>query len=762
MKIAYPESLPISSHTEELIQSIREKDVTIIVGETGSGKSTQIPKMITQALGEEAMIACTQPRRIAAVAIATRIAEECEVELGTIIGYKIRFDDYSNPATKIMICTDGILLQEIKFDVLLSRYDAIFVDEAHERSLRIDFLLGLLKDVQEKRLEQKMKPLKIIVASATLDTDKFVKFFQRRKNKSLTVADFAVGGRMFPVEVHYRPLTDEENLYDTMADIIEKIDHSNKDGDILIFLPGEQEITQAIKIIQELHLPNLRCLPLFSRLSMEEQTAIFAPHPDKRHVIVATNIAETSLTVPGITTVIDSGLAKMTDFDHRTGIGNLTIRKISQAAAIQRTGRAGRIEPGICFRLYSKEDFHQREIFTRPEIKRSDLADVVLQMILMEIPNVHTFEFMDPPDHEAFEQAFRTLHILGALEISENKKAFSKMAGAKAGDIFRLGLVGSRSKNVDAGGSHFREQQLGGGLPWGEPAVPSTYVHRRERLTNIGYKMAHLPLDPKISRMLIAAEEYNCIPEVAVIASFLSLKDPFLRPFGEEETSDKFRGYFQRLGMQQNPVVQYRPFYRGRRLMYRKIYPDANTRSYNSDLLTYLVLWRKVFSIKDEDARRQYCLAHYLDCQIMEEAKSIYQQLTETLMQFYSQEFEPYLEKFQAILQPENLQKEKSINTLGILKSIASGLIQNLCQRNKYGNYTSEKVDRIHIHPSSLFFNRRPQWIIASEIIETTKLFARNITEVDPDWFERSRPQRKSKQRRFRNGHNRKKKRWGN
>lgn len=676
MKISYPVELPISSHTGELIESIRKNDVTIIVGETGSGKSTQIPKMIFEALGEKALIACTQPRRIAAVSIATRIAEECDVEVGSTVGYKIRFDDVTQPNTRILVCTDGILLQEIKFDVLLSEYDAIFVDEAHERSLRIDFLLGLLKNIRKKRLMQGLKPLKIIIASATLDTEKFSLFFSHDKGKPVSVDEFSVSGRMFPVDIEYHEPPQEANVAVVIAHMVDEIHMSKKTGDILIFLPGEQEINKTIAAIDGLGFKDLKCLPLFSRLPMEEQMAIYAEHPGRRHVVVSTNIAETSLTVPGITVVIDSGLARMTDFDVYTGIGSLTVEEVSQASAIQRTGRAGRIEPGRCLRLYSEENFLRREPFTRPEIQRSDLADVVLQMILMGIPNVHTFEFMDPPNHDTFEQALDTLRTLGALD-------------------------------------------------------------RGERLTKLGVKMAHLPLDPKISRMLLTAEEYDCVAEVAVISSFLSSKDAFIRPFGDEENADKSRSYFQRLGMPSPGQQSKKPLFTGKKLIHRKSYSNFRSAdSFYSDLLTYLFVWKKVFVFKEDADREQYCKSHYLDFQTLEKAKEVYQQLIETLDKFYGEVFNPHLGQLNAMLDPESLAKDVEINNLGILKSIASGFVQNLCERNRFGNYTSEKVDRISIHPSSLFYSRYPQWIVATEIIETTKRFARNVTEVDPRWFQ--------------------------
>ncbi len=691
MNIHYPETLPISAHHQAIIDAIQKHEVTIIRGETGSGKSTQIAKMVYEALGRRGMGACTQPRRIAAMAIAARIAEECEVLLGTKIGHKIRFDDLTTPQTKIVICTDGILLQEAKTDALFSKYDAIFIDEAHERSLRIDFLLGLLKNIQKKRLEEKKKPLKIIIASATLDSEKFVSFFANQEGRSVDdIAVFQIDGRMFPVDVVYEPLPFHEDFARSFKELFQKIYAYHKHGDILIFLPGEQEIILTMQAIDELNLPNLKCLPLFSRLALHEQNAIFVPHPGKRHVIVSTNIAETSLTVPGVTIVIDSGLARMTDFDTKTGVGSLMVQKISQASAIQRTGRAGRIEPGVCYRLYSREDFMARRAHTLPEIQRSDLADIVLQMVLMGIPDIHSFDFIDPPDHHAFENAFETLRILGA-------------------------------------------------------------INYKEHLTDLGYKMAYLPLDPRISRMLIAAEKYDVVVQTAVIASFLSVKDPFMRPLGEEDEADKAQDYFQRLGMPS-----------GKKMMRGRFFNAySGNSSYFSDLLTYLAIWKKVFLIEHEEERKQYCLSHYINFQTLEEIKAIYLQLVDTLAQFGGKEFGRYLDKSHSMLELFNLQKPLDhFQYIGILKAIASGLIQNLAQRNNYGNYTSKKVDRIVIHPSSMFFNRRPAWIIPAEIIETTKLFARKVTEIDPNWLSeiapqlnlnRKKPSRKSQKDRLRN-----------
>jgi ATP-dependent helicase HrpA len=682
MKLIYSAQLPISSHKDKIVQEIVKNSVVVVVGETGSGKSTQIPKMILEALAVQDntdpefanfKIACTQPRRLAATSIAGWIAEESGVELGKEVGYKIRFDDETFKGTLITICTDGILLQEMKGDSLLSNYDAIMVDEAHERNLNIDFLLGLLKDIQTKRLEKGLNPLKLLITSATFDAEKFALFFEDL-NHGKKVPIVNVSGRMFPVEIVHREVAHDLTYYRKVADEIKKICNTTSSGDVLIFMPGEAEIFATIKAIETLQLPRVQCMPLYSRLTMEEQQLIYKEHPGKRNVIVATNIAETSLTVPGIKFVIDTGLARITDFNYRTGIGSLEVKPISQASAIQRAGRAGRVEAGTAIRLYSEADFLEREKYTKPEIQRSDLASVLLHMILIGIKNIYAFQFIDPPDQRAFQEAFKTLHELGALK----------------GD------------NV---------------------------------LTELGLKMAHLPLEPRISAMLLAAEKYDCVRQVAIIASSLSVKDPFLRPNGEEEEADQAKRFFQRLaqgGGGRN--YRWQKIRRGRKIIRKKVYLDESDESFLSDLMVFLVVWNKVMGIVTTEARMQYCQENYLNYKVIEEIEQIYFQLLDTLKIFAGEEFDKYLGKHAR----EDLQLDLS-ESEGILKSIASGLIQNLCEGSGK-TYRSRAAENIFVHPGSILFNRHPKWFVSAEIVETTKLYARNNTVVDPTWFEEIAP----------------------
>jgi len=698
MKIHFPSELPIANHADEIKNLIRDHDTVIIVGETGSGKSTQIPKMIVQALallnagkvkvrasGDPQYffkIACTQPRRLAATSISHRIAEECEVELGKEIGYKIRFDDNTTKGSVITICTDGILLQEMKSDQLLSEYDAVLVDEAHERNLNIDFLLGLLKDIQRKRFEAGLGKLKIVITSATFDTEKFANFFREGIDEhglpaQIVVPIVNVSGRMFPVSIHFESLKSGEYLYRKIAHLIQQIHKDSKDGDVLIFMPGEREIFSTIEAIEFMRLRGLRCLPLYSRLSMEDQELIFSSHLGIRHVIISTNIAETSLTVPGVRYVIDSGLARITDFDFRTGIGSLEVRDVSQASCIQRAGRAGRLEAGVCYRLFDEDNFENRERYTKPEIQRSDLASVVLHMISIGITDVYNFEFIDPPDPQAFTNAYKTLHELGAL-------------------------------------------------------------NKHNELTDLGKKMAHLPIEPRIATMLLAAQRYGCVQEIAIISSFLSAKDPFLRPKDEEDLADKEKRYFQKMANRSGVQRKTIKIRKGKRLFLKQIELRGGLgnsdvdESLVSDLVTFLFVWKRIFSITDLAERETFCKSHYINYKTMQEVEQIYEQLIDTLIQFGHEEFGKFL---------KNSVLEKDIDKESILKAISSGLIQNLCESMGGRMYRSGRTDNIMVHPGSALFTLNPRWFVAAEIIETTKFYARNNTVILPEWFEEIAPQ---------------------
>jgi RNA helicase HrpA len=460
--------LPILRHTREIKETVASNQTAIIVGETGSGKTTQIPLLLRETMSPEDRIAITQPRRVAARSVARYVAENVGCRIGEEVGYQVRFEDHTTEGTRINFMTDGILLRKIQEDPLLQDYSAVMVDEAHERSLNIDFTLGLLKRLQRKRAEAGLPPLKIVVASATLEKEKFARYF----GDSPMVE---VPGRLYPVEIHY----EEERVYDytkAAAEKVKMIVEQNKKGDILIFMPGQEEIDKTIKEIEALKLSGITTLPLYGQMSPEEQDRIFEKMSGRK-VIVATNIAETSVTVPGIRHVIDSGLIKQIEFDSSTGIETLAARPHAKSGCIQRAGRAGRLAPGECWRLYPESDFNNRPEFQTPEIQRSNLAHVVLMMKKIGIENVKSFEFIDPPEAKAIEQAIDTLKTLGALD--EN-----------------------------------------------------------ERITKIGETMAELPLEPHIARMVIEAEKHNCVETICTIASFLGGRSVFVRPRGKESEAD--------------------------------------------------------------------------------------------------------------------------------------------------------------------------------------------------------------------------------
>ena len=474
--IHYPESLPVSQKRDDILHCIGQHQVTIVCGETGSGKTTQLPKICLQAgLGSRGMIAHTQPRRLAARSVASRIAEEMQTELGQLIGFKVRFTDKSRPQTLVKLMTDGILLAEVLHDPYLNQYDCIIIDEAHERSLNIDFLLGYLK-----RLLPKRPDLKIIITSATIDPERFSRHF----NNAPIVS---VSGRSYPVEVRYRPMEDEsgkqiQELPQAIADAVDELGREG-DGDILVFLSGERDIRDAAQFLGKCNLRNTEILPLLARLSASEQNKIFHSS-SKRRIVLATNVAETSLTVPGIRYVIDTGLARISRYSWRSKIQRLPIEKISQASANQRKGRCGRVADGICIRLYSEDDFQQRPEFTEPEIQRTNLASVILQMEQMKLGHVDDFPFVEPPDSRLISDGYKLLFELAAID-------------------------------------------------------------EKHRLTPIGKKLSQIPVDPRLARMLLEAEKESSLAEVLIIVAALATQDPRERPMDKQQAADTAQQKFK-------------------------------------------------------------------------------------------------------------------------------------------------------------------------------------------------------------------------
>ena len=461
-KPTYPEHLPVVERREEIKEALAKHQVVVLCGETGSGKTTQLPKICLElGRGVAGLIGHTQPRRIAARTVAKRISEELESPLGQTVGFKVRFSDSLSENTYVKLMTDGILLAETQGDPYLEQYDTIIIDEAHERSLNIDFLLGYLKQLLPKRPE-----LKLIITSATIDPQRFSRHFN-------DAPMLMVSGRTYPVETRYRPLIsedpDEEDMHAEEA-ILAAVDEVSREGpgDVLVFLTGEREIRETAEALRKHHPPETEILPLYARLSADEQMKVFKPH-GRRRIVLATNVAETSLTVPGIRYVIDPGHARISRYNARNKVQRLPIEPISRASADQRKGRCGRVGPGVCVRLYSEEDFNTREEFTPPEILRTNLASVILQMKSLRLGEIQDFPFIEPPDYRQIKDGYQTLHELGAID--ENNQ-----------------------------------------------------------MTPLGGQLARLPIDPRIGRMVLAAREEGCLDDVLVIASALTVQDPRERP----------------------------------------------------------------------------------------------------------------------------------------------------------------------------------------------------------------------------------------
>ncbi|EGR1133252.1 ATP-dependent RNA helicase HrpA [Vibrio cholerae] len=625
-KIEYPALLPVSQKRDDIAQAIAHHQVVIVAGETGSGKTTQLPKICAElGRGKYGLIGHTQPRRLAARSVANRIAEEMETELGGFVGYKVRFTDQISDQTQIKLMTDGILLAEIQNDRFLNQYDTIIIDEAHERSLNIDFILGYLKQLLPRRPD-----LKVIITSATIDPERFSKHFSN-------APIIEVSGRTYPVEVRYRPLAgddDSESDRDQLEGIFQAVDELCDEGlgDILIFMNGEREIRDTADALSKRNLRDTEIVPLYARLSAGEQNKIFQPHAGRR-IVLATNVAETSLTVPGIKYVIDPGTARISRYSYRTKVQRLPIEPISQASANQRKGRCGRTEEGICIRLYSEEDFLSRPEFTDPEILRTNLASVILQMTALGLGDIEAFPFVEAPDKRNIQDGVRLLEELGAIndQIKDPKK----------------------------------------------------------RLTESGKQLARLPIDPRLARMVLEASKLGCLKEVMIIASALSIQDPRERPSDKQQSADD----------------------KHRRFNHE-----------DSDFLTLVNLWHYIGqqqkALSSNQFRRQ-CKLDYLNYLRVREWQDVYTQLHQSTREM----------GFKLNDEPGSYHAVHSAILVGLLSHIGM-------KDQEKNEYHGARNARFNIFPASGLFKKQPKWVMSAELVETSKLWARVVAKIEPDWIE--------------------------
>ncbi|MDD3990663.1 MAG: ATP-dependent RNA helicase HrpA [Desulfobacteraceae bacterium] len=642
---AYDPALPISAHRQVIVDAIRRHPVVIVAGETGSGKTTQLPKFCLEAgRGLDGMIGCTQPRRIAALTVARRIAEELGEEPGQTVGHKIRFHEKTSSRTLVKIMTDGILLAETQRDRDLLAYDTLIVDEAHERSLNIDFILGLLR-----RLLRRRRDLKLIVTSATIDTEKFAAAFDN-------APVIEVSGRMFPVTIHYRPLDDtgDEDIashVEAAVAAMDEIQHRGPFGDVLVFMPTEQDIRDTVELLEARRYRGAVILPLFARLSAADQMRVFAPATGRK-IVVATNVAETSLTIPGIRYVVDTGLARVARHSPRTRTTALPVVPISRASCDQRAGRCGRVADGICFRLYRQTDYESRPRFTAPEILRTNLAEAVMRMISLNLGDIADFPFIDRPADKSIRDGIALLEELGAVAAVAE--------------------------------SHTADARLG---------------PRRLRLTPMGRRMARLPLDPRLSRMLIEARQRGCGPEMAVIAAALSINDVRERPADQSAAADQAHAAFV---------------------------------DRSSDFLTLLKIWQayqEALVTEKTTARvRRWAKRRFLSAKRLREWRDIHDQLAAVMA-----ELEADGKVGPAAPVPPDADR---VHRGNLHQSILAGFLGNIAQRRDKNIYQATRGRQVMIFPGSGLFNRAGDWIVAAEIVETSRLFARTVATIDPAWLE--------------------------
>ena len=652
--IVFPESLPVSQRKAEIEKLLSEHQVIVVAGETGSGKTTQLPKMCLElGLGHLGTIGHTQPRRIAARSVAARIAEELQTELGELVGYKVRFNDQISDNTQIKLMTDGILLAEIQTDRFLNQYSCLIIDEAHERSLNNDFILGYLKQLLPRRPD-----LKVIITSATIDVERFSKHFNN-------APIIEVSGRTYPVEVRYRPVAEEDDQ-DQLQGILNAVDELQAEGrgDILIFMNGEREIRDTAEALQKQNLKHTEILPLFARLSAQEQNKIFHPSGLNR-IVLATNVAETSLTVPGIKYVIDPGTARISRYSYRTKVQRLPIEPISQASANQRKGRCGRVSEGICIRLYSEEDFNNRPEFTDPEILRTNLASVILQMTALGLDDIEAFPFVDAPDKRHIQDGVKLLEELGAIQ----PKKYKSRDGARLPT--RVQNLTDESSRQETRASESTEKKQG----W--------------ELTPIGRQLAQLPVDPRLAKMLLSAVDFGSVYEVMIIVSALSIQDPRERPTEKQQASDE----------------------KHRRFADKK-----------SDFLAFLNLWHYVQEQQKELTKNQFrrqCQKDFFNYLRIREWQDIYQQIRLAVREMGL---------------PINSEKAEyqQIHT-----ALLSGLLSHIgLKEAEKQQYLGARNAHFAIFPNSVLFKKQPKWVMAAELVETSKLWGRMVAEIEPEWIE--------------------------
>lgn len=626
-RLSFPEELPVSAKRGEIIAALQHNQVVIVCGETGSGKTTQLPKIcLSMGRGQTGKIGHTQPRRIAATSTAKRIAQELNSPPGQDVGYKVRFNDNLSPTARIKLMTDGILLAETQTDPLLKAYDTIIIDEAHERSLNIDFLLGYLKQILPKR-----RDLKVIITSATIDAERFARHFSNPRTKQAAPV-IEVSGRLFPVEIRYRPIQEDsqDKERDLMTAITDAVDELCRlgSGDVLVFLPGEREIRDAAEALRKHHPPHVEVLPLFARLSVQEQERVFKTS-NARRIVLATNVAETSLTVPGIRFVVDVGTARVKRYSYRNKVEQLQVEAIAQSAANQRAGRCGRVAAGVCIRLYDEQDFLKRPAYTDPEILRSSLAAVILRMKSLRLTAVEDFPFIEPPLGRAIADGYQLLQELGAMD-------------------------------------------------------------ERNNLTKTGQQLARLPLDPRVGRMILAANEQLALEEVLIIAAALSVQDPRDRPLEAQAAADQAH----------------------------KQFADEK-----SEFMSYLKIWRWFNdAIEHKKTNRQLadlCRSHFLNQLRLREWREVHSQLL-------------------TLFKEQGWRMNASAATYEqIHLALLTGLLGNIGYKSDEDtHYLGARGIKFHLWPGSHLSKKAGRWIMAAELVETSRLYGRCLAQIQPEWLE--------------------------